>query len=81
MTYPIQLTVSFDFTSGPSFDPPFLIGISQLGIGVMGAGGTSSQVVDLTSQTLNINIRRGRDLTQDKFNPGTATVRVIAHLS
>jgi hypothetical protein len=77
MTYPIQLTVSFDFTSGPSFDPPFLIGISQLGLGVMGAGGTSSQVVDLTSQTLSINIRRGRDLTQDKFNPGTATVRVI----
>jgi hypothetical protein len=77
MTYPIQLTVSFDFTSGPSFDPPFLIGISQLGLGVMGAGGTSSQVVDLTSQTLNISIRRGRDLTQDKFNPGTATVRVI----
>ncbi len=71
----------FDFTSGPSFDPPFLIGISQLGLGVMGAGGTSSQVVDLTSQTLSISIRRGRDLTQDKFNPGTATVRVIELLA
>lgn len=77
MTYPIQLTVSFDFSSGPSFDPPFQIGISQLGIGVLGAGGTASQVVDLTSQTVAINIRRGRDLTQDRFNPGTATVRVI----
>lgn len=77
MTYPIQLTVSFDFSSGPSFDPPFQIGISQLGIGVLGAGGTASQVVDLTNQTIQINIRRGRDLTQDRFNPGTATVRVI----
>jgi hypothetical protein len=77
MTYPIQLTVSFDFSSGPSFDPPFQIGISQLGIGVLGAGGTASQVVDLTSQTVAISIRRGRDLTQDRFNPGTATVRVI----
>lgn len=77
MTYPITLTVSFDFTSGPSFDPPFLIGLSQLGIGVLGAGGTGSQVVDLTSQTVAINIRRGRDLNQDRFNAGTATVRVI----
>lgn len=77
MTYPITLTVSFDFTSGPSFDPPFQIGLSQLGIGVLGAGGTASQVVDLTSQTTAINIRRGRDLSQDRFNAGTATVRVL----
>ena len=77
MTYPISLTVSFDFSSGPSFDPPFLIGISQLGIGVLGAGGTASQVVDLTGQTIAINIRRGRDLLQDRFNPGSATVRVL----
>lgn len=77
MTYPIQLTVSFDFSSGPNFEPPFQIGISQLGIGVLGAGGTASQVVDLTNQTLQINIKRGRDLTQDRFNAGTATVRVI----
>lgn len=77
MTYPITLNVSFDFTSGPNFDPPFQIGISQLGIGVLGAGGTASQVVDLTPQTVGINIRRGRDLKQDRFNPGQCTVRVI----
>lgn len=77
MTYPIQLTVSFDFSSGPNFDPPFQLDISQLGIGVMGAGGTASQVVDLTSQTVSINIQRGRDLTQDRFNPGQCTVRVL----
>ena len=77
MTYPITLTVSFDFSSGPNFDPPFQLGISQLGIGVLGAGGTASQVVDLTSQTTAINIRRGRDLTQDRFNPGLCTVRVL----
>ena len=77
MTYPITLTVSFDFSSGPNFDPPFQIGISQLGIGVMGAGGTASQVVDLTSQTISINIRRGRDLSQDRFNAGSCIVRVV----
>ena len=77
MTYPIQLTVTFDFSSGPSFDPPFIVGISQLDIGTLGSAGTAAEVVDLTDQTTSISIRRGRDLTQDKFNPGTATVRVI----
>ncbi len=77
MTYPITLTVSFDFSSGPNFDPPFQIGISQIGISTMGAGGTGSQVVDLTNETTAINIRRGRDLTQDRFNPGLCTIRVL----
>lgn len=77
MTYPIQLQVSFDFSSGPSFDPPFQIDISQLGFGVLGAGGTPSQVVDLTADTTNITIRRGRDLNQDRFNAGSCTVRVL----
>jgi hypothetical protein len=77
MTYPIALTVSFDFSSGPNFDPPFQIGFSQIGLSPMGAGGTGSQVVDLTSQTTSISIRRGRDLLQDRFNPGLCTIRVI----
>lgn len=77
MTYPIQLRVQFDASSGPSFDPPFQIGISQLGFGVLGAGGTPSQVFDLTDQTTSIIIRRGRDLSQDKFNAGMCTVRII----
>lgn len=77
MSYPIQLAVSFDFSSGPSFAPFFQIGISELGNGRLGSPGDANQVVDLTSQTININIRRGRDLTQDRFNPGTCTVRVI----
>lgn len=77
MTYPITLTVSFDFSSGPSFAPPFIIGVSELGIGRLGTPGESSQVVDLTSQTTSINIRRGRDLAQDRFNTGTCIVRVL----
>lgn len=77
MTYPISVTVSFDFSSGPNFDPPFLIGISQLDIGVLGAGGTASEVVNLSNETLSIKIKRGRDLNQDRFNTGTCTVRVL----
>lgn len=75
MTYPISLQVSFDFGSGPSFAPAFVIGVSQLDTGTLQS--STSIVVDLTSQTNSINIRRGRDLTQDKFNSGTCQIRVL----
>lgn len=75
MTYPISLQVSFDFGSGPSFAPAFVIGVSQLDTASL--QNSASIVVDLTSQTTAINIRRGRDLTQDKFNSGTCQIRVL----
>jgi hypothetical protein len=75
MTYPISLDVSFDFGSGPSFAPAFVIGVSQLDTAALST--SASIVVDLTSQTTAINIRRGRDLTQDKFNSGTCQIRVL----
>ena len=75
MTYPISLEVTFDFGSGPSFAPAFVIGVSQLDTGILSS--STSVVVDLTSQTVAINIRRGRDLTQDKFNSGTCQIRVL----
>lgn len=77
MTYPISLAVSFDFSSGPSFAPAFQIGISQLGTARLGSPGEAAEVVDLTSQTVSINIRRGRDLLQDRFNAGACTVRLV----
>lgn len=75
MTYPISLEVSFDFGSGPSFAPAFVIGVSQLGYATLQT--STSVVVDLTDQTTAITIRRGRDLTQDKFNSGTCQIRVL----
>jgi hypothetical protein len=75
MSYPITLDVSFDFGSGPSFAPAFVIGLSQLGTATLQT--STSVVVDLTNQTQQINIRRGRDLTQDKFNSGTCQIRVL----
>lgn len=75
MSYPITLDVSFDFGSGPSFAPAFVIGLSQLGTATLQT--STSVVVDLTNQTQQINIRRGRDLTQDKFNSGNCQIRVL----
>lgn len=75
MTYPISLQVTFDFGSGPSFAPAFIIGVSELGTGTLQT--SSSVSVDLTNQTRSINLRRGRDLTQDKFNSGTCQIQVL----
>lgn len=75
MSYPITLKVSFDFSSGPSFGAAFQIGISQLGNAVL--ANSVSNVVDLSSQTTNVDIRRGRDLTQDRFQAGIAKLKVI----
>ena len=75
MTYPITVKVSFDFSSGPSFGAAFQIGISQLGYAVL--ADSVSTVVDLSNQTTAIEIRRGRDLTQDRFQAGTAKLRVL----
>ena len=75
MTYPISVKVSFDFSSGPSFGAAFQIGISQLGYAVL--ADSVSTVVDLSSQTTAIEIRRGRDLTQDRFQAGSARLRVL----
>jgi hypothetical protein len=75
MTYPITVKVSFDFSSGPSFGAAFQIGISQLGYAVL--ADSVSTVVDLSSQTTAVEIKRGRDLTQDRFQAGTAKVKVL----
>lgn len=75
MTYPITLRVLLDLSNGPSFAPGFTIGLSQLGIDALAAAG--AEVVDLSSQTIAIRTKRGRDLKQDQFNPGIATIRVL----
>lgn len=77
MTYPISIAITFDFSSGPSFSPPFQIGYSRLGFDVLGSTTSPSQIVELQDQTQSITIKRGRDLNQDRFNSGTCALRVL----
>ncbi len=78
MTLPATVKVSFDFSSGPVFGLPLTLGDSENGIlGTNVLAAQAAFVVDLTSTTTSIKIRRGRDLIQDQFNAGTCTVRVI----
>lgn len=80
MTLPANISVSFDFSSGATFGYPFTIGDAKYGIlGVSQLAGSSpaAPVVDLTDQTYQITIERGRNIQQDQYIAGTAVVRVL----
>ena len=73
------INVSINFENGPAYVIPFTLDdpvYGQLG----GAGllaGDSSLIVDYTNRCTNINIRRGRDILQDTYYAGQATVRIL----
>jgi hypothetical protein len=79
MTLPATLDVSLDFASGAVFG----IGLTLddpvhglLGTGVLSNSTTPALVVNLTSQTRQINIRRGRNINRDIYEAGTCVVRI-----
>lgn len=73
------INVSINFENGPAYVIPFTLDdpvYGQLG----GAGllaGDSSLIVDYTNRCTNISIRRGRDILQDTYYAGQATVRIL----
>jgi hypothetical protein len=80
VTLPANITVSFDFSSGATFGYPFTVGDAKYGvIGVSQLASTEvpDPVVDLTDQTYQITIDRGRAIQSDTYIAGTAVVRVL----
>jgi len=78
MSYPFSVIVTFDFSDGPIFGYPFTIGDPKNGIlGTDVLADQTSQIVDISSQVSNINIRGGYNLLQDQFEAGTASIRVL----
>jgi len=78
MTLPATLNVSLDFSNGPIYGIAFTIGDPENGIlGVNVLADAASDVVDLSSQTVKIDITRGRNILADRFEAGNATVRII----
>ena len=79
MALPAQISVSLNFSSGATFGNDFTIGDPDngvLGYGTLAASNVPSLVVDLTDITKQINIRRGRNVTRDMYEAGTAIVRI-----
>jgi hypothetical protein len=72
------LNVSIDFEAGPKFVIPFTLDDPTYGALDFGTlASDSALTVNYTARTTNINIRRGRDILQDAYNAGQATVRIL----
>ncbi len=79
MTLPASLNVSLNFNSGATFGNPFTIGDpvnGRLGFGILGDGTAPALVIDVTDVTRSIKIKRGRNILQDTYEAGSATVRI-----
>lgn len=81
MALPATLTVTIDFSNGPVFGYPFIIGdpiYGKLGgVGLLSASTTPALIADVTSQTIKIDTRRGRNINQDLYEASTAVIRVL----
>lgn len=79
MALPATLNVSLNFSSGATFGNPFTIGdpvSGVLGVGELSDSTTPALVIDVTSVTRSINIKRGRNVLRDTYEAGSATVRI-----
>jgi hypothetical protein len=80
MTLPAKISVSFDFSSGATFGLGFVLGDSVngiLGTSRFGDSPVATPTIDLSSQTRQIKISRGRNIMRDTYEAGNCTVRVI----
>jgi hypothetical protein len=79
MALPATINVSLNFSSGATFGNPFTLDDpinGVLGTGVLSESTTPALVADLTSQTRQISIRRGRNVARDIYEAGSCVVRI-----
>lgn len=77
---PATLTVSINFSDGPGFGIPLTLDDPVKGLldtGTLGASSASALVVDFSASTTQISIRRGRNILQDTYDTGQATVKIL----
>ena len=75
MSRPV-INVIINFSTGASFGNPFIIDQSKLGQDVF-ADASASLVVDVSDLVDTINTNRGRQLSAEQFNTGTAIIRIL----
>jgi hypothetical protein len=74
MALPATPIVKINLTGGASFGEPFVLNTSQLDFAVLAEPDT--QIIDVSNIVAQIDTRKERNLFQDKYQSGTATVRV-----
>ena len=75
MALPATPIVKINLTGGASFATPFILDTSQLDFDVLGEPG--QVIIDVSNQVTKIDTRKARNLFQDKYLSGTATVRIL----
>lgn len=74
MTIPV-ITAVINFSTGPSFANPLILGTGRLGYDALSSG--TAVTVDISSLVNSIDIRRGRNVTGDSFQAGTLSLRLL----
>jgi len=75
MALPATISVKVNLSGGASFGNPFILGTAQLGFAELAS--SVPVIVDVSAQTLNISTRRNRNILQDNYESGTATIRIV----
>jgi len=75
MALPATPIVKINLSTGASFGTPMVLGTGQLGFTEFGA--VAANVVDVSTSVIKIDTRKERNLLQDKYTAGTATVRIV----
>ena len=76
MTRPV-INVIIDFSTGASFGYPFIIGTSEIGGGDVLSDSATSLVVDVYNLLDSVNTNRGRNISSEQFQTGTASIRLL----
>lgn len=75
MALPATPIVKINLAQGASFGPPFVLGTSQLGFAEFSS--TPTNIVDISTSVVKIDTRKERNLLQDRYTAGQATIRVV----
>ena len=75
MALPATVIVKINFSGNASFGNPLILGTGKLGQSEL--RGTVPLIVDVSSQTTRISTKRGRNLIQDEYEAGQATIRIV----
>jgi hypothetical protein len=76
VTRPV-INVIIDFSTGASFGYPFIIGTSELGGADVLSDSASSLVVDVSNLLDSVQTNRGRNVSSEQFQTGTASIRIL----
>jgi hypothetical protein len=76
MTRPV-INVIIDFSTGASFGYPFIIGSSTIGGADILSDAQPSLIVDVSDLLNSIQTNRGRNISSEQFQTGSAAIRIL----